>query len=163
MFPHLSLSRVICSSHNGRALSLVYVMSYAWHRTFHCSVVSVGMETSFSCVLRSAIESWVAGGIVTELWSSPSTAITLFPWAGVTHTKGHRLLRLERSIGIHSPLQAVSVCHFPCVTVESHDGCRYSCKECVQDLTPHHCCLMYLLIKPSARKPNSLCSPLCQE
>lgn len=40
----------------------------------------------------------MAGGIVTELSSSPSTAITLFPWAGVTHTKGHRLLRLERSI-----------------------------------------------------------------
>lgn len=125
-------------------------------------MVSAGMETSFSCVLRSCHR--VLGG-----WWDCHRALIIpkhchhLVSMGWSHTyEGHRLLRLQRSIWHSQSFAGRFRGPLPmCGSVESHDGCRYSCKECVQDLTPHHCYLMYLLIKPCLPGNQILCIPLC--
>lgn len=73
------------------------------------------------------------------------------------------MLGLEGIIWNSQSLPGCFCVPFPMCPKESCDSCWYTCKECVLSLTPKLLLLDALVKTLSARKPNSLYSPLCQE
>lgn len=169
MFPicHWVKSDLFISQH-GRAFSPVPVTAYCplpCSPGLSFSAVSAGVTASFSWVLRLCC--WVLGG-GRDCHGVPSpsrAAITLFPWAWGTLTEGKtEMLGLENYPQSFAGRLCVPL---PvCVKVWEPWGLLITlAKNVCATCPPNHGCLVPLLIRKtlSARKPNSLYSPLCHE